>query len=88
MAGLPSSLEITAGKKFFQPGHTFYKWKAPLVPNEEAWLTLRLTPANFVDEKKVPLETWEAVDFFSLSGVAPADESVAFKNFRWELEKE
>lgn len=80
----PAALEVTVATKFFQPGQINYKAQPkPGEPND-GWATLRLTPADFHDDKGTPLASWKDVDFLCLSGTGDGLKRTVFKNLRWE----
>jgi hypothetical protein len=81
---LPASLDVSVAAKFFQPGQGNYKTRVKFGEAKDGWVTLRLSPADFHDDKGAPLASWKDVDFLCLSGTSDADKRAVFKNLRWE----
>ncbi len=81
---LPSSLEVTATTKFFQPGQVAYKTKPAFGAARDGWVTLQFHPSDFRDEKGTSLTSWLNVDFLCLSGTGDGQKRTVFKNLRWE----
>jgi hypothetical protein len=83
-ANYPATLEVSVTAKFFQPGQASYKMKP--VPGEpvNGWITLRMPPREFHDEKGTPLSNWKEIDFLCLSGTGEGVKKTVFKNLRRE----
>ena len=81
---LPASLEVSVAVKFFQPGQTNYKAQPKFGEVKDGWVTLRLPPIGFHDDKGTPLASWKDVDFLCFSGTSDGLKRTVFKNLRWE----
>jgi hypothetical protein len=83
-ANYPAALEVSVATKFFQPGQGNYKMKPVRGEPVNGWITLRMPPAEFHDDKGAPLTNWKEVDFFCLSGTGDGLKKTVFKNLRRE----
>ncbi|HWB06060.1 MAG TPA: dienelactone hydrolase family protein [Verrucomicrobiales bacterium] len=83
-ASYPATLEISVATKFFQPGQVTYKSKPARGEPANGWITLRMTPGDFRDDKGVFLTNWKDVDFPCLSGTGNGSAKTVFKNLRRE----
>ena len=81
---LPTTLEVTVATKFFQPGQINYKASPKPSEPKDGWVTLRLSPSDFHDEKGAPLASWKDVDFLCFTGTGAGEMRTVFKNLRWE----
>ncbi|MGV3608158.1 MAG: alpha/beta hydrolase family protein [Planctomycetaceae bacterium] len=87
-AGLPKSLEVTVGKKFFQPGHTFFKARPKIEAADDSWTTICMTPSDFLDESQQSLANWADVEFLCFSGTSDGERQVVFSNLRWKEDED
>ena len=81
---LPAALDVSVAVKFFQPGQGNYRTQPKFGEAMDGWVTLRLPPADFHDDKGAPLASWKDVDFLCLSGTGDGLKRAVFKNLRWE----
>jgi hypothetical protein len=83
-ATLPKNVDVELATHFFQPDYMPYKGHAKLGNPDGKWLTLRLVPGDFVNDKGIALKTWKNVDFFWLTGTPAPGRQTVFSNLRWE----
>jgi hypothetical protein len=83
-ADYPATLEVSVATKFFQPGQINYKTKPARGEAVNGWITLRMPPADFHDDKGAALASWKEVDFLWLSGTGDGVKKTVFKNLRRE----
>jgi hypothetical protein len=80
----PAVLEVSVATRFFQPGQGNYKTKPARGETVNGWITLRMQPGDFRDDKGTPLASWKEVDFLCLSGTGDGLKKTVFKNLRRE----
>jgi hypothetical protein len=81
---LPKTLDVEVAIRFFQPTQVSYKAHPKLAGLAAGrWVTLRLIPHDFTDDKGEPLASWKEVDFLWLSGFASPGKRAVFANLRW-----